>query len=192
MLGSTSPTRRKILENAGVHCTVKKPEVDEDQLKNLWKDEDISTFAPRLADAKALALSQSYPAHSVIGSDQTLILGSRVFNKSRTLTEARKCLLELRNKTHLLQSSVTVAKDGKILWSFTDRAKLTMRDFTENFLDDYIEAAGEGLLSSVGAYKLEGMGIQLFEKIEGDYFTILGLPLLPLLTYLRQSGHLPT
>jgi septum formation protein len=126
----------------------------------------------------------------VIGADQVLSLGSRVFQKPGNRVAAREHLMALRGQTHVLSSAVCVSRDGNVLWREVREARLTMRDFSERFIDDYLQQAGEEILGSVGAYQVEKLGIQLFSRIDGDHFTILGLPLIPLLEFLRTHGIL--
>ena len=149
---------------------------------------EASDIAARLAVEKALAVSALFPDALVIGSDQVLALRSRIFSKATTLAEAKGALEQLRGRTHELVSGVALAQDGKVLWDSIDSAELTMRNFSDEFLHMYLDHAGTRILGSVGCYELEGFGLQLFESVEGDYFTILGMPLLALLAELRQSG----
>lgn len=193
ILASASEARRRLLAAAGIAACAIPSDIDEAALKvrNLpaaWAGEEL---AQRLAEAKALSVSAQHGDDLVLGADQVLLLGQRLFDKPRSTAEARANLLELRGRTHLLVSAVAAAQGGAILWSHCDAAKLSMRNFTDAFLDQYIGDLGDELLNTVGAYKIEGRGIQLFERIEGDYFTIIGLPLLPLLSYLRSRKWLP-
>jgi nucleoside triphosphate pyrophosphatase len=128
------------------------------------------------------------PGQLVLGADQTLARGATRFSKPKDREGAAEQLRSLRGRTHELHSALALVRDGKVLFDCVDSAKLTMRDFSDRFLNEYLEMAGNAALTSVGGYQLEGIGIQLFERIEGDYFTILGLPLLPLLAFLRQNG----
>jgi septum formation protein len=141
-----------------------------------------------LARAKAETVAASLPGRVVLGADQTLALGSQRFGKPADRAEAAKQLRALRGKTHTLHSALALVRDGAVLFACVETAQLTMRDVSDRFLDDYLDLAGDSALSSVGGYQLEGIGIHLFERVEGDYFTILGLPLLPLLAFLRQNG----
>jgi septum formation protein len=145
--------------------------------------------AEALAERKALAVSMGR-SEWVIGADQTLEFAGRLYDKVETVKSARARLQALRGRPHELHSAVVVARDGEAVWRETESATLTMRDFTDGFLEDYLAAEGEAALGSVGCYRLEGMGVQLFSKIEGDYFTILGLPLMGLLNLLRKEGVL--
>ena len=149
--------------------------------------EDVAEI---LARAKAEDISSQYPSAWVIGADQILTLGTRIFEKPPDMEAARRTLLDLEGATHALHSSICVARGGETRWSHTDTARLTMRPLSPEYIGRYLAMAGEDILSSVGAYKLESYGVNLFSEIRGDYFTILGLPLLPLLGYLRDQGVL--
>jgi len=163
-------------------------DVDEAAIKDNFKRKSICAedLSLRLAEAKALAVSPLYPYSYVLGADQILDCEGRLFDKPVSLSEARTHLVALRGRQHRLVNGLVVYKGGEMLWSHTAIAHLAFRDFSDGFLDSYIKAAGESLLMSVGGYRLEDLGSQLFASIEGDYFTILGLPMLPLLAYLRQ------
>ena len=192
ILASTSPTRQSLLRNAGLSFEAIAPDVDERALvaeHPEWTPEDV---ALKLAEAKAIEVSSRYPGAIVIGADQVLALGSKVYSKPRNAIYCREQLLELRAKTHALISGVVWARKGNPVWTFSDQALLTMRDFSEEFLDSYLTATGDDCTTSVGGYKIEGRGLQLFDSIKGDHFTILGLPLIPLLHYLRQEGEIIT
>ena len=140
-----------------------------------------------LARAKADAVAATRPGQLVLGADQTLARGATRFSKPANRAAAAEQLRALRGRTHELHSALALVRDGAVLFDCVDTARLTMRDFSDRFLDDYLDMAGDAALSSVGGYQLEGIGIHLFERVEGDYFTILGLPLLPLLAFLRQN-----
>lgn len=191
ILASQSAARSQVLASAGVTFDKIVSGVDEDQVKTriLAEGGGPKAVAQALADIKALTVSDLQPG-LVIGADQTLEFAGALYDKATSLDEARARLLALRGKPHHLHSAVTLAKDGEVLWSETACATLTMRDFSEPFLDAYLQMEGDGLLGSVGCYRLEGPGAQLFAQIEGDYFAILGLPLLGLLDQLRQRGAL--
>ena len=193
ILASTSPTRRRILDNAGLAFGTASPGVDEEEIKLSLKASGASgaQIAETLAELKATRISGKMPEALVIGADQILALGGEWFDKPVGLEEARTQLLKLRGGSHLLATAACVVKTGQTLWSGTSVPELTMRPFSDSFLDDYIAAEGESLLGSVGAYRLEGRGVQLFSRINGDHFTILGLPLIELLEFLRQRGALP-
>jgi septum formation protein len=190
ILASTSRIRQAVLANAGVAFTVRSPLASEVQIKKTLSDLKPVQIAMTLAEAKAASVSTPDSAELVLGADQVLALEAAVFDKPRDLTEARAHLIALRGRTHELHSTLCCMRGGKTLWRHAGMARLTMRDFSAAFLDRYLARAGSDAASSVGVYKLEGEGIQLFEKIEGDYFTILGLPLLPLLGFLRQQGEI--
>lgn len=190
ILASASPSRRQLLANAGLDFTIELSGVDEDEVKLSLVAERAGPqdVAETLAELKAQRVSKRNPFAMVIGADSTLACDGRLFDKPPTLAAARQQLLDLRGQTHELCSSVVVARGGARLWHHNERARLTMRPFTESFLDAYLARAGEGITASVGAYHLEGVGAHLFSRIDGDYFTILGLPLLPLLSFLAGHG----
>lgn len=191
ILASQSAARSQLLAGAGVTFDKIVSGVDEDLVKARIIAEGGSpkAVAQALADIKAVTVSDLQPG-LVIGADQTLEFEGGLHDKATSLEEARARLLALRGQPHHLHSAVTLAQDGQVLWSEIACATLTMRDFTEPFLDAYLDQEGEALLGSVGCYRLEGPGAQLFAQIEGDYFAILGLPMLGLLDQLRQRGAL--
>ncbi|MDB5434598.1 MAG: Maf/YceF/YhdE family protein [Phenylobacterium sp.] len=191
VLASKSATRRTVLEGAGVPFEAAGSGVDEDAAKAqlLGGGAGAREVAEALAERKALAVSRGR-SELVIGADQTLEFEGRLYDKAETVEDARARLKALRAKPHQLHSAVVVARDGAVVWRDTESATLTMRGFSDGFLEDYLAAEGDAALGSVGCYRLEGMGVQLFSKIEGDYFTILGLPLLGLLELLRREGVL--
>ncbi len=190
ILASKSAARAAMLRQAGLAVDLAPADIDERALDEALAREgrDPADIARALGEAKALAVSRVHPDALVIGADQTLALGPRRFSKPADLAAARDNLLALRGRTHHLHSGVALARGGAIAFSTVASAAMTMRSFSDAFLDAYLAGAGERLLSSVGCYQLEAEGIQLFEKIEGDYFTILGMPLLPLLAALRSQG----
>ena len=192
VLGSTSRARREMLTSAGVAFTVEAADVDEPAIRKdilaRGAKFDAGAIAEVLARAKAENVSQHHAGSLVIGADQVLALGEELLTKPKDAADARAALKKLRGKTHELHSAVAFAVDGAIVWSHVATARLTMRAFTDAFLEDYLVRAGDRITHSVGGYELEGLGVQLFEKIEGDYFTILGLPLLPVLNELRERG----
>ena len=189
LLASASPFRRRMLEAAGVPFRVVPAEVDESALKrSLAGKVAPEGLAEALAAAKAEAVSGKFPADLVIGADQVLALGDETFGKPHDLVVARAQLERLRGRTHRLLSAVALARGGRIVWSKVDTASLTVRELSAAFLDEYLARCGERLLGIAGAYEIEGLGIQLFDRVEGDYFTIVGLPLLPLLAELRARG----
>ena len=192
ILASTSSTRQSMLANAGVSFTVIRPCVDEAQLLNenpAWTPGDASLH---LARAKATEVSRRNTNSLVIGADQVLSFAERIYSKPTSIEAARNQLRDIRGKTHELISSVVCARNGLEVWSITGRAQMTMRNFSDGFLDAYLSRNGMKSTASVGAYQLEGLGSQLFERIDGDYFTILGLPLLPVMEFLRELGELET
>lgn len=190
VLASGSRTRAAMLERAGLSAVLDKPAVDEEEIKLAGRAEGVGAddVAETLAELKAQRITRRHPGALVIGADQMLECEGAWFDKPADLAGARDQLLALRGKTHELVSCAVVVRDGERLWHKVDRAKLTMRRFSEAFLDDYLDRAGDDVLHSVGAYHLEGLGAQLFQRVEGDFFTILGLPLLPLLGFLRVQG----
>lgn len=190
ILASTSPIRQNVLKHAGVKFTVRPPLADEAQLKEALGLAKPADTAMALAEAKARSISGPESLDLVIGADQVLELDGTVFDKPRDLAQARTQLSALRGKTHELHSALACARGGEIIWRCARTARLTMRSFSQAFLDSYLARMDVEATRSVGAYQLEGEGIQLFEKVEGDYFSILGLPLLPLLALLRERGEL--
>lgn len=188
VLASGSPFRRKMLEDAGLEIEVEKPQIDERAVEAAVANSGVGPedLALILAEAKALEVSQDRPGALVIGTDQTLSLGDEVLHKPRDMEEARRRLLALSGRTHQLNSAVVLMRDGEVLWRHVGIARLTMRELDPGFIGRHLSHVGEKALSSVGAYQIEGEGIQLFEMIEGDHFTIVGMPLLPLLAKLRE------
>ena len=189
VLASQSASRKAILMGAGIPFEAASPGVDEDALKVglLAKGATPREIAAALAEAKALALPRA-PDELVIGSDQTLEFEGRLYDKAGSLEEARERLVMLRGRTQRLEGAVVVARGGAPIWRDTATSTLAMRDFSDDFLDAYLRDEGPASLGSVGCYRLEGPGAQLFSRIEGDYFAILGLPLLNLLDLLRREG----
>ncbi|MEZ5994233.1 MAG: Maf family protein [Hyphomonadaceae bacterium] len=192
ILASGSGARRKMLEAAGLAFEVEIPRVDEEAAKASLRGQGLAPHAQAeaLAELKALSVSRKRSGF-VIGADQMLSLGGSAFDKPASLAEAREHLQRLRGKTHELVTAAVVASDGQVIWRHTETPQLSMREFSNVFLDAYLNKAGEGALSSVGAYQLEGVGAQLFERVRGDYFSVLGLPLLPLLAFLREHAIVP-
>ncbi|MEO1197801.1 MAG: Maf family protein [Pseudomonadota bacterium] len=193
ILASGSATRADMLRNAGLDLDTDPADLDEtSMIAALTGDGDLSPedVATVLAEAKASHVSARHPGFTVIGADQTLSLERRVFQKARSIEEARRNLLDLSGKTHGLHSAVAVARDGVIEWSYADTAWLTMRAMGPAEIGRYLARIGDDAMGSVGGYRIEGFGIQLFDRIDGAYWTILGLPLLPLLAFLREDGHL--
>jgi septum formation protein len=192
ILASTSKIRGKILSAAGIKCSMLNSELDEEKAKSSLMELSPRQISLELARLKSEKISRLHPKAMTIGADQVLGFESRIFNKPVSRADAEEQLSTLRNATHTLYSAVSCAAAGAEVWSHCSEARLTMRDFTPEFLSSYLDGSPADYLSSVGAYKLEETGIQLFEKIEGDYFTILGLPILQLLGYLRQRGIIPS
>ena len=194
VLASASHTRRQMLAAAGLAFRVVPADVDEDALRRVLADHDHhgtpSRMAEELARAKAEEVSRRCPDALVIGADQILALGREVFTKPSDLAAAGDALRRLSGQTHKLHSAVALARGGARIWRHVGTAGLTMRRLSDDFIADYLARAGERVCASVGAYELEGLGIQLFDHIDGDYFTILGLPLPPLLAELRRQGEL--
>ena len=191
ILASGSKTRARLLTAAGLGFVTEAPGLDEATMRQALDGENLlgpSDVAEVLARAKAEAVSDLAPEAFVIGSDQILASGKMMLSKSPNMEAARRVLMDLSGKTHELHTSVAVARNGETIWAHSEVATLTMRKLTPQFIGRYLAAAGEDVLQSVGAYQIEGLGIELFEKIEGDYFAILGLPLLPLLNQLRALG----
>lgn len=188
VLASASPFRRMLMENAGLAFDALPAEIDERQIEQTLNNATPDEVALALAEAKAIDVGGQRRGALVLGSDQTMSLGNRVYHKPRSLGEARENLLSLSGQTHRLNSAIVLVRDGTVLWRHVSYADLSVRPLTENFVDRYLGRVGEKVFTSVGAYQLEGEGIQLFRKIEGDYFTILGLPMLPLLEKLRELG----
>ena len=186
ILASKSAARRAVLTDAGVPFTVQVADVDEDALKT--PGVDPVELAVELARAKALAVSRHDAEAWVLGADQTLDFDGGLISKAPTLAAARERLTAMRGRTHQLHSGAALARNGQVVWSGVDTVEMRMRDFSDAFLDAYLAAEGEALLTCVGSYRLEGLGSQLFEAVEGDYFTVLGLPLWPVLAELRRAG----
>lgn len=193
ILASGSKTRLALLEQAGLSVDVVPPSVDEQEMKASFQAEKApaEACAEALAELKAMRISARYPGAIVIGADQMLDCNGVWFDKPADQAHARAHLQALRGKSHRLVTAAVVALNGSRIWHTIDTATLTMRPFSDGFLDDYLTRVGPSVLSSVGAYHLEGLGAQLFSRIDGDFFSILGLPLLPLLGFLRDHGTLP-
>ncbi|MBL4907078.1 MAG: Maf family protein [Sneathiella sp.] len=189
ILASSSKSRETLLRNAGLNFEIAPASVDEEEMKHSMQAAGASAAetAVALAELKAIRISRHFPDHYIIGADQMLECGSLWFDKPIDKEHARAHLTTLRGKTHKLQNAVCVVKTSAVIWHHVNEARMNMRKFSDDFLDQYMEMAGDDILLSVGAYQLEGVGAQLFNKVDGDFFSILGLPLLPLLDFLR--GH---
>lgn len=180
------------MENAGLRFTVQPADVDEKALKASGRQEGLSTagMTELLAEMKARRVAARFPSALVLGVDQILELDGKWYDKADSQDEARQRLWSLRGRQHVLVSTIVVMKNRHRIWHVTDQVVLTMRSFSQEFLDQYVDQAGLTLTESVGCYAFEGIGVQLFMDIRGNYFTLLGLPLLPLLDFLRQRGVL--
>lgn len=194
ILASSSSSRAKVLRSAGVAFDIIPARVDEDNVKTSLRAEGASAeqCAETLAEIKAVKVSRGHPSALVIGADQLLECNGRWFDKPTDMEGAKMHLLSLRGQTHTLATSVVVALNGSRIWHHNARPNLSMRDFTSAFLDEYLSTVGTTAFLSVGAYQLEGHGVQLFNRIEGNFFTILGLPLLELLSFLREHNVVAT
>ena len=193
ILASGSAVRARLLESAGIAFDVVAPHVDEDAVKELLLAEQAPPrdIADALAALKASKVSMSHPGAFVIGADQVLVFEGELISKSPDVPAVRALLRRLAGRKHELVGGVALAKESAVVWRHVARAELTMRDFNDAFLDGYLARNGEEVLSSVGGYRLEEEGVQLFSHIAGDYFTILGLPMIALLNALRELGALP-
>jgi septum formation protein len=190
VLASRSHVRGRILAAAGLRFEIRPAQLDERALEAKDGPADAAAVARRLACAKAVAVAAGMPGRVVLGADQTLTRGDRRFSKPADRSAAAEQLRALRGRTHELHSALALARDGTVLFTHVGTARMTMRGFSDQFLEAYLDMAGEAAFASVGGYQLEGIGIHLFERVDGDYFTILGLPLLPLLAYLRDNGFM--
>ncbi|MCU0831527.1 MAG: Maf family protein [Rhizobiaceae bacterium] len=187
ILASKSPFRAALLKGAGIAFEIADARIDERAVEDaLGIDAAPEDRAQLLAETKALAVSERETDAFVIGCDQILALGPDVLHKATTMEEARRRLLQLQGRTHTLHSALALALNGEILWSDVIPAHMTMRPMTPNFIGHHLAVVGDGILGSVGCYQIEGPGLQLFDAIDGDYWTIVGLPLLPLLKQLRD------
>jgi len=188
ILASKSEGRRKILGAAGVPVEIRPAPIDERAVEARSHVRGAEEVARVLAGAKAHTVAAEMPGRVVLGADQTLTLDGKRFSKPNGRAEASGQLRALRGRTHQLHSALCLVRDGEVLFEVSDSAALTMRAFSDRFIESYLDTAGAGAYASVGGYQIETVGVHLFERIAGDYFTILGLPLLPLLGYLRKSG----
>jgi septum formation protein len=190
VLASGSQSRAALLTAAGVVFTKDPADLDEDHLMQALHGAEAVTVASTLAQKKALHVSARHPGALVLGGDSVIAFGDDMLSKCATLGAARALLARLSAHTHLLVSAAALARDGALLWTHASPCRMVMRDLSPDFLDDYIAAEGPAILSSVGCYHYEGRGAQLFDRVEGDYFSVLGLPLLEVLAALRKEGVL--
>jgi septum formation protein len=186
VLASKSTARRNMLQAAGLSFDVEASTVDEDAVRAALEDVDPIDVAEVLARAKAEDVARRNNADLVIGADQVLALGDQIFTKPADMAEAREQLLALKGQRHQLHSAVVISFEDEIVWAHVDTVDVTMRDYSAEFVGRYLSNAGDQALGSVGCYQLEGLGVQLIENVAGSYFTVLGLPLLPLLAELRR------
>jgi septum formation protein len=190
VLASKSEIRRKIVEGAGIPVEVHPAEIDERSIEAGVGGAPARDIARMLALVKARTVADAAPGQLVLGADQTLAFGSETLSKPSDMAGARAQLFRMRGLTHELHSAISVARDKSVLFEHVGTARLTMRRFSAAFVDRYLAMAGHAALASVGGYQIEGIGIHLFDRIDGDQFTIMGLPLLPLLNFLRDEGFL--
>ena len=192
VLASGSQVRARLLADAGILFEVAVPHVDEDAIKAADTHLSHDALALRLAGEKASVISKRLPDRMVVGADQLLVVGERRFDKPRTIDEAADHLRAFSGRKQLLVTGAVAMRAGRIVWSSVGQAVLAVRLLSEPFISGYLEAEGERVLSSVGGYRIEGLGAQLFERVEGDYFSALGMPLLALLAFLREEGIVPS
>lgn len=190
VLASGSASRKALLTAAGVAFVADPADLDEDALMAAMAGAAPEQVAQKLATEKALAVSRRHAGAVVLGGDSVIAFDGQSISKCATMDAARNLLLQLKGREHLLVSAAALARDGCLLWTHASPCRMTMRDFSEAFLTDYLAACGPAILSSVGCYHYEGRGAQLFDRVDGDYFSVLGLPLLPVLAALRQEGVL--
>ena len=193
ILASGSAIRRKLMRDAGLEFEVIVKPVDEGAIKNsmLAESARLQDIADALAEAKSVRVSRMEQG-LVIGADQIMVMDNQLFDKPKDMNEARERLKFMRGKTHYLVGAVVISENGTPVWRHMAKTKLTMRGFSDAFLEDYLEKEGELVTKSVGAYRFEGLGAQLFSHVEGDFFSILGLSLLPVMDYLRTRGAIPS
>ncbi|MDB4838614.1 Maf family nucleotide pyrophosphatase [Amylibacter sp.] len=194
ILASESKIRRKLLLQAEVNFQSIVAKIDEDTIKESLKNEGAKPkdISDALAEYKAIRVANNFPTDIIIGCDQILVCNNEIISKARTLNEAKETLILLRGKSHQLLSSAVIYDNNKPVWRTTSRAQLFMRDFTDEYLEYYIQTSGTDILSSVGCYLLENNGVNLFNRIQGDYFTVLGFPLLEVLDFLRKRELIKT
>ena len=194
VLASQSMARQNMLRQAGVEFEVKPARIDEEAIiKSLLADgATTNDIVDALAEYKALRVAGSHPDGLIIGSDQILVCEKKIYSKAQNLEQAKTTLKELRGKSHQLLSAAVIFEDGKPVWRTVSRAQLFMRNYSEEYLDDYLKYCGSDILSSVGCYFLEDKGVNLFSRVQGDYFTVLGFPLLDVLEFLRNRGVIPS
>lgn len=190
VLASASPARARLLSAAGLKPTIEPADIDEAPIKAAFRagGRDAGACAVALAEAKAKRVADRMPGAMVLGADQILVCDGEWFDKPVDRATARAQLIALRGKRHVLATAAVLVQNGAVIWQALEQPALIMRPFTDEFLETYLAAAGDATLASVGAYQLEGTGIQLMAAVEGDHFAILGLPLLPLLDFLRDTG----
>ena len=192
VLASGSIHRRELLKNAGVDFTVEPSTLDERAMEAPLTGSGVGPddVAQILAEAKAINVSERHPGEIVIGADQTLSLGDEIFHKPENMEAARRTLLKLSGRTHNLNSAVVLVEDGAVTWRHVSTARITLRPLDPGFIGRYLAHVGQKVLTSVGAYQIEKEGIQLMESIDGDFFSIIGLPILPLMKELRSRGEI--
>jgi septum formation protein len=194
ILASGSKSRAQLLRQAGVPFEIQVPRVDERAVKEAMLAEEAPArdIADKLAELKAFRIAQKNPTALVLGGDQVLVQGNRLFDKPTSREEAAEHLHSLSGRAHELLAAAVLFEDGKPVWRTVGRAQCIMRSLSEAFIDQYLDEAGDDILNCVGCYQLEGLGSQLFTRVQGDYFSVLGLPLLELLHVLRQRGIIPS
>jgi septum formation protein len=190
VLASGSQSRKALLAAAGVTFTADPADLDEDALMAELKGAGAEAVAQNLAEEKALTVSRRHPGKLVLGGDSVIAFDGEYLSKCTTLESARALLMRLSGQEHLLVSAAALARDGALLWAHASPCRMAMRALSPQFLDDYLAAEGPAILSAVGCYHFEGRGAQLFDRVDGDYFSVLGLPLLPVLAQLRKEGVL--
>ena len=187
ILGSSSPSRKKLLKNAGIKFTIKKPLLNETSEKRKFRGTK-KALALYLAEKKALSVITK-PENIVIGADQVLIHSGKIYNKPRSINEAKKHLRQLSDRTHNLVSGTVMSKNNKIIWRHQSVSKMKMKKLTSEKIDQYLKKSGKNIINCVGAYNIEGYGSGLFKKIDGDFFSIVGLPLIDLLNAIDRIGR---